>query len=430
MKKRLAFVMAALLAAGTLCSCGRVIPKDTQVLTPPEAGPFDISLKEENFAAELFKTAYKESGGDNTLLSPMSVYAALSMLYNGSQGYTLCEIESLLCGETDAINEYFAKYTEGLAEDEVSTVSMADSVWIADREDIEVQKSFIKTVQKYYNAEIFESQSLEAEADKINEWASQKTNGMIDSVLNKDDIDESTVVMLLNAMAFDGKWVSPFEISLNTEDNFENYDGSKTETTFMSSEESDYIETDNAVGFIKHYSGGDSSRYCFIALLPNEDIGIDKYIEQYLDGDTFSDAAEAARDVSVYVRLPKFEFDSSYDLSETLKSMGMKRAFDEQDAELMRLAEVESFEESNVYVSSVLHKAHIDLDEEGTKAEAVTVITNDVWTGAAAEDEPQYIDFDRPFLFAVYDKQEEIPIFIGTLMDVSDGGENVLPNVE
>lgn len=383
------------------------------------------------FSAELFRRAYENRNeGDNVFLSPLSVYTAFSMLDNGAAGETDQEIRNVLGGgfgldnpaacfpdfrppSTNALNSFFKNYMNTLGGDETK-FTMANSVWLMKRDDIHPNESFISSAEEFYNAEIFNEAANSSTVDKINGWVSKNTDKMIEQILSPDDITSDTVSILLNAVAFDGKWEETYEESDVWEEVFTNFDGSESKVEFMHSKEERYINDGNAQGFIKYYQSDSDSenKYCFIAILPNEDIGIDKYVESCLTDELFKNCYDNAIDITVRTSMPKFKFDTSYSLSSDLYDMGMKSAFDINKADFSNMA---TSDNGNISIGQVLHKAHIEVDEKGTKAAAVTGIIAE--TNAMSPASSCRVILDRPFLFAIYDYENEIPMFIGAMMN-------------
>lgn len=309
MKMRLvAFISAVIAACAVLCSCDsakigvRTEPtiEDTSDY-PTSANTYNISESESEFAAELFKAEFSKSNGENTFISPLSVYTALGMLNNGAVGDTKSEIESVLREDSVSINFFVSDYMNSMDKDKDSKLSLANSVWVMDRDDVQVQKDFTKAVEDFFKAELF-NEPITSAVDRINKWVDKKTDGMIDSILKETDITPDTVAVLLNAVAFDGKWSSEFDESATENRYFNNYDGTRSFTSFMSSENFGYINDGNYEGFIKNYKNGDNSpRYGFIAIMPNESIGMDKYIGEYFNGDTFRNAVESVQNKMIYI---------------------------------------------------------------------------------------------------------------------------------
>lgn len=171
----------------------------------------------------------------------------------------------------------------------------------------------------------------------------------------------------------------------------------------MSSTETTYLENDDMTGFIKHYKG---NNFSFVAMLPKDDI--ESFISS-LDGEKIQEILENKRTNTVYCKMPKFSYDYGVELNDILISMGMPDAFDREKADFSKLSDFPQ------YISQVLHKTHITVDELGTKAGAVTAITN---CGSAMPNDPKEVVLDRPFFYMITDTATNLPIFMGVLTEV------------
>jgi serpin B len=191
------------------------------------------------------------------------------------------------------------------------------------------------------------------------------------------------------------------------EGEFTNIFGDRQSADFMYSGESRYLDDGMATGFVKPYAGG---RYAFAALLPNEGVSIETYIAS-LTGDGFISTLRNSQNEIVHASMPKFEFEYSKSLVETLKALGIPAAFDVADADFSRMG---SSSYGNIFIDEVLHKTFISVDELGTRAGAVTVV---VAAGGGAM-QAKVVRLDRPFVFAIIDTATNLPLFIGTVLTV------------
>ena len=256
-----------------------------------------------DFAAEIFRQSAAEQG-ENALVSPLSVMIALAMTANGAEGETKKQMEAILGGtlSIEQLNEYLHTYVENLPTSEKAYFSMANSIWV-DEPEISVREEFLQTNADYYDADVF-SERFEGDktCDKINEWVEENTNGMIKDILN--EVPESTVMFLVNALAFEAEWRTEYaEYSIREED-FTEADGEKVKVEMMHSEEDIYLHDKNTTGFIKRYQGG----YSFVALLPDEDMTIEEYVAS-LTGKKLQKLLESREYAEVNASLPKFEYE-------------------------------------------------------------------------------------------------------------------------
>ena len=219
-------------------------------------------------------------------------------------------------------------------------------------------------------------------------------------------------MVLLNAIAFDAKWQMEIPDKNCYEDYFNGIDGKKT-VTFMRTPGNRYLEGDNEIGLIKNYAGGD---YAFLALLPDEGIDINDYVAS-LSGKEFLKICEKdfGDKYEVNTVIPHFSFDCSLSMSGVLKKMGIKDAFNPFTADLSGMGESTN---GALHISDVLHKTHIELDNKGTKAAAVTSVTVKA-TGMSAPVTVKKVVLNRPFVYAIIDTQTGLPIFLGVCENVN-----------
>jgi len=179
----------------------------------------------------------------------------------------------------------------------------------------------------------------------------------------------------------------------------------------MYSVENQYLEDENGKGFVKYYKDG---KYAFVALLPDEDITVSEYIAS-LNGEKLQNLLAKSKSVKVYTSIPKFETEYDVELSDVLKVMGMEDAFDEDKADFAGMG---TCKEGNVYINRVLHKTFISVDEKGTKAGAATAVEMTTDGVAAQDDNRKEVYLDRPFVYMLVDCENQIPFFMGTVMEV------------
>lgn len=355
-----------------------------------------------NFALELLKNTVSEK--ENVLVSPYSVVQALAMTGNGADGVTKEEFENVIGGgiDFDELNKYLYTQRTGQPNDEKCKLLTANSVWTRnDDERISPYPEFLQKVVDYYSAELFKAPFDEETVKEVNKWVDTNTDHMIPKIV--DEIDPSTVMMLINAVTFDAKWQSPYFKENVLEHDFTNYNGTVQQAEMMFSDEYSYLEDENATGFYKYYQGG---RYAFAVLLPNEDITVVDYVKG-LTPESLHNVLSNPQEDYIRTGLPKFSYDYGRELSEILADMGMPSAF--YNADFSKLAP------QSVFISKVIHKTHIDVFEEGTRAAAVTVVeAND---GCPAPPEKEII-LDRPFVYCIVDTETYLPVFMGTLMNL------------
>ena len=417
MKTRISLVIISLLLvcamAVNLTGCTmEVQAKDLMDgITPNQVNALD-DLGSQNadvtdFAIRLFKAS--EESGKNTLISPLSVLCALAMTANGAEEETLAQMEEVLGMTTEELNLYLYSYMQNLPQGEKYKLSLANSIWFTEDERFTVNQDFLQTNANYYGADIYKAPFDKQTLKDINNWVKQNTDEMIPEIL--DQIPAEAIMYLVNALAFEAEWSEIYEKHQVKDGEFTKEDGTKQDVKFMYGSEGTYLEDEKATGFMKRYKGG---KYAFVAMLPNEGVSVSEYIAS-LDGESLNALLANPQYATVHTSIPKFETEYKVEMSEILKSMGMTEAFDMYNADFEGLGTSTG---GNIYISRVLHKTFISVGEKGTKAGAATVV--EMKDGAAAEPtEPKEVYLDRPFVYMLVDCENNIPFFIGTMMDVN-----------
>lgn len=359
-----------------------------------------------NFAVELCQNSV--SSAENALVSPLSVLCALAMTANGAKGETLTQMENVYGISVQELNEYLYTYLERLPSGDKYKVSVANSLWFKDDEKMTVEQCFLQANADYYGASVYKAAFDDTTLKDINAWVSDNTDGMIENILDK--IPDEAVMYLINALAFDAEWENIYEESQVRDGIFTAESGETRNVEMMYGSEHQYLDDGSATGFIKYYADW---KYAFAALLPNEDVSIADYVAS-LTGDGLMSTLQNAQSVEVKTAIPKFESEYSVEMSEILKSMGMTDAFDADRADFTGLGQSDA---GNIFISRVIHKTYIAVDEKGTKAGAATVVEAEAGEAAPAE-EPKTVYLDRPFVYMLIDCETNLPIFIGTVMDI------------
>ena len=380
-----------------------IIPNQVNALDDLSAQNADVT----DFAIRLFKAS--EESGKNTLISPLSVLCALAMTANGAEEETLAQMEEVLGMTIEELNLYLYSYMKNLPQGDKYKLSLANSIWFTEDERFTVNQDFLQTNADYYGADIYKAPFDKQTLKDINNWVKQNTDEMIPEIL--DQIPSEAIMYLVNALAFEAEWSEIYEKHQVKDGEFTKEDGTKQDVKFMYGSEGTYFEDEKATGFMKRYVGG---KYAFVALLPDEGVTVSEYIAS-LDGESLNALLANSQYATVHTSIPKFETEYKVEMSEILKSMGMTEAFDMYNADFEGLG---TSTDGNIYISRVLHKTFISVGEKGTKAGAATIV--EMKDGAAAEPtEPKEVYLDRPFVYMLVDCENNIPFFIGTMMDVN-----------
>ena len=355
------------------------------------------------FGLDLLKTARQE--GEGTLLSPLSAALALSMAANGADGETLDQFREVLGdgASLEALNvscSALMKLYGGLGGS--TECSIADSLWLDGR--LEANELFLSRCTAFYGARLYQA-DLDTDGARraVNNWVGEVTRGLIPEVLAETPAPE-TVLLLVNALYLKNAWASEFDPLDTRPGDFTAADGSEAETDFLSNglRAEQYFAAEGAAGVVLPYDDG---RLGFLAVLPDGEL--DAWLET-LDGDTLPALLAAAEEERVLLRLPKFEAEWGGELSDALAAMGLETAFDSGRADFSALG---TAPDGPLYVSSVVHKARIEVNEKGTEAAAATVVEVE---DAAAPTDYRELVLDRPFCYAVVDLERGVPLFLGT----------------
>ena len=416
--KRIIFMLTSIILALTilfnLCSCqdriyAQDLTKDIKISSAVGKQADDRFINSQlKLCAELFKSVISGNESNNVLISPLSVQLALSMTANGADGETKAEMERLLGGEisVDELNKYLYSYVNGLPSGDKSKLKLANSVWFKNTDSLSVNEDFLKNAKSYYDAYAFKADFDQKTVKSINNWVDKNTDGMIDHIV--DEISPNAVMYIINTLIFDAEWDSIYHEYDVDDGTFNSISGEIQTVSMMHSTENIYLESENATGFVKYYK---DCKYGFAALLPNKDISIYDYIDT-LSAESLSEILENAQDEAVTAAIPKFSYEYSLTMNDMLCELGMQSAFDVNKADFSKLA---TSSNGNICIGKVLHKTYISVNELGTKAGAATIVEMDCGSSMPPK---KTVTLDRPFLFMIIDTATNLPIFIGTVVEI------------
>ncbi|HZK18608.1 MAG TPA: serpin family protein [Clostridia bacterium] len=373
-------------------------------ISDPENQQANKKVEITDFALNLFRECYE---GKNILISPLSIVSALGMTGNGANNETLTEMEDVLQSDISDLNNYLKAYTAYcIPSNEGAKVNLTNSIWFKNDEDLTVNKDFLQTNKDYYNADIYKAPFDAGTKNDINNWVKRETKGMIKDLL-KESPSEDTIMYLINALSFDAEWENIYKNTQIRSGEFTLESGEIQTAEFMSSDEYSYLENELATGFIKPYK---DNKYAFVALLPKDNTSMSDLLES-LDGKSVMGLLENKMNERVYTKTPKYSVEYGTLLNEPLVRLGMSDAFNRERADFARLG---TYTNENIFISRVIHKTKIDLDERGTKAGAVTAVEMECTSGMV--DEPKRVILDRPFFYMIVDTNQNLPLFMGSLM--------------
>ena len=380
---------------------------DSEIITDYDYDPTEYEQqKMTDFAVRLFQNSIEE--GKNTLISPTSVIVALSMTTNGAKNNTLTQMEEVMGLSTEELNVYLYNYRKNLPQGDKYKLQLANSIWFTNHERFTVNESFLRVNQAYYQADIYQSAFDAATLKDINLWIEQKTDGMIKNIL--DEIPPEAVMYLINALAFEAEWSDTYDEGQVRKGIFTTENGVEQSVDMMYSDESVYIEDEQATGFIKYYNG---EKYAFVALLPNEGVTVSEYVAG-LSGEEIRELLENPKQIHVNAALPQFESEYDVLMNDVLIKMGMTDAFHARNADFTGLG---TSTDGNIFINRVIHKTYITVGPQGTKAGAATVVEM-MDECAPFYEESKTVYLDRPFVYMLIDCENNQPFFMGTCMSV------------
>ncbi len=365
------------------------------------------------FAFDLYHQLKK--GGGNLFYSPYSISLALAMTYAGARGETEQQMaqtlhyllpQDRLHPAFNALDLELARLDEGIGDEmgEPFKLNIANSIW--GQRGYEFLSDYLDVIALNYGAGMrlvdFEKESEQAR-QVINDWVSEQTEEKIKDLIPQGAINTLTRLILANAIYFNAGWLHPFEVEGTREGVFHLLDGSDVAASFMFQEEMfRYGEGEGYQAVVLPYVG---DKTAMVILLPDADRF--ESFEDSLDSQRLQEIMGSLESQTVRLSMPKFEYETSYGLSETLREMGMPRAFSEADFSGMDGTR-------DLFISEIVHKAFVSVDEEGTEAAAATAVIMQVTMAPLA---PVEMTIDHPFIFMIEDLQTGTILFLGRVMN-------------
>jgi serpin B len=413
MKKWVSLLLSITLAVGMLAGCSNngnqsSISQNHSI----DENKISSEVIEGNtvLAFKLFKALNKEDKEKNIFISPLSISTALSMTYQGA-GTTTKEAMAEALGytgiEDGTVGDSYRNLIPYLNQlDDKVKLNISNSVWVNEGE--EVKPDFLKANQDIFRASVNTLDFRQDQAaDEINQWISEATNKKIDKMIDSP-IAPDVIMYLINAIYFKGDWAQQFDRKNTFESKFHAGNGSTDNVMMMNRKgKVQYGQGDNYQAVRLPYGNGKVAMYC---VLPDEDMVIDEFITT-LDADRWQAIKEnLAERNEVVLQLPRFKLEYGIkNLNQSLTTLGMGEAFTE-NADFSGIR-------NDVYISKVLHKAIIEVNEEGSEAAAVTAVEMTV----TAMPEPLAFIADRPFLFLIADDETGTILFMGKYCQAGQG---------
>jgi len=426
MKKMLMSVLIVVVLLG-LAGCaqpvaGEMVRSEKQRVTSPDVSEAELATQADGnsvFAFDLYHAVLEKEDIGNFFYSPYSISLALAMTYAGARGETAQQMVDTLhfILPDDKLHPVFNKLDMELAsrgegaagkDGEEFRLNIVNAIW--GQRDYPFLTEFLDVLAENYGAGL---RTLDFYTDPegsrqiINQWVSRETEERIKDLLAKGDIVPDTVLVLTNAIYFNGAWLHPFEESLTQEGVFHLLDNGTVMVPMMRQTESfGYTEGENYQAVELLYDGGELS---MVILLPREEEF--ESFEAELGAQGTTNILDHLSRTSVVLTMPKFNYESKVYLKEILSEMGMPVAFTTR-ADFSGIAGPQR----NLWIDNVIHQSFVDVDEAGTEAAAATAV---VMVESAMPEEPVEVTIDCPFVFLIRDIETNSILFVGRVLDPS-----------
>jgi len=410
-------VMVVGLGACSQAAGGDLLQSEKPRETAPEVSASDgATLVEGNsaFAFDLYQQLKGEEG--NLFYSPYSISLALAMTYGGARGETEEQMvdalsftlpQNQLHPAFNALALELDSRGEGAEgkDDEGFRLNIVNAIW--GQQDYEFLNDFLDLLAVNYGAGLRVLDFIGATEESrvtINDWVSDQTEGRIEDLIPAGLITIWTRLVLTNAIYFNAAWEYPFEEDMTEDGTFYRLDGSEVTVPMMRQTESfGYAEGDGYQAVELPYDGEELS---MVILLPAS--GRFEAFEETLDAPQVDGIIGSLEHRQVSLTMPKFEFDSSFSLRDTLSAMGMPVAFS-MSADFSGMTV-----DPELFIAEVVHKAFVSVDEAGTEAAAATAV---VMVPISMPPEPAEVTIDRPFIFLIRDIETGAILFVGRTLD-------------
>ena len=380
----------------------------------PTTGEAQTVVEANNrFAFDLYSNLINDPQNQksNIFFSPFSISSALAITYEGARGTTADEIATVFhFPKNDSLRrKQFLKVFDEMNRGENSyTLRMANALWA--EKNYPFLPGYKQLAQGFYRAKTSNLDFIQNPEDSrttINQWVEEKTNNKITNLLPAGTIDDSTRLVITNAIYFKGTWMEQFDPKNTKEGDFTISPGSIVKVQMMQTDSQfNYTETDQFQLLEMPYEHSSNTTVSMIILLPKDTEPTSW--DTTLDAPKLTAMENNLSHTRVEVYVPKFKMETRYSLSDSLGAMGMPTAFtDKSDFSGMDGTK-------NLSIRDVIHKAYVNVDEEGTEAAAATAATIEV---VSTKPIPPVFRADHPFLFVIQEKESGNILFMGRVMN-------------
>lgn len=386
--KPLCFILVPVGFMMVSCDSGsdNVVDEKIEIQLSPEE---EVAVERQNrISFDMLDFYGAELENSNFALSPLSSQFALGLCANGASGNSLSEIKKALnMSSVEVMNGLNHKLITELQKlDGGKSLSLANSVWV--NQESNIHPSYVRTVSDYYSADVYSADlSANDAVSKINKWCSDKTNDLIDEVLNQP-YGKNYFGILMNVLYFNGKWSVPFDRNNTVVKAFTNSDGSVSNVDMMCNKLNAIYAHRDGYSRVK-LTYGDGS-FGMTIILPDDEADLSDAIEK------FSSLSAGERSVADWyecdVELPRFNITTSVRLNEYFENIGIKEIFMDDKADFTKLSD------TAFSIGEIKQVTSLRVDEEGTEAASVTITGATTAVGPIPQTE---FHVNRPFAFVI-----------------------------
>ncbi len=407
------FLCAMCLVSLIFAGCNNlstIFSDEIQDIAEPVSIDTNVVTANTQFGFNLFNDIRKTEQNKNIFISPFSISVALAMTLNGASGETEQAMANTLHLQglgSEVINTNYAGLRHALQTSDPKVIlTIANSLWA--RQGVPFKQDFLQRNTQFFGAEVSTLDFADPNTlTTINQWVNTNTNGKIEKIL--DEINPDAVLFLINAIYFKGTWQTEFDPSHTRDGTFHLGTGDEKQVPMMT-RTGDYRSYENHEEKFQAislpYGDGQMSMYIF---LPYSESDLNTFLDG-LNTENWENWISQFQKKEVFLSIPKFKLKYEKTLNNPLQSLGMGIAFAPMAADFSRMADLETLRR-NLYIGEVLHKAVVEVNEEGTEAAAVTSV------GIRTTSLPPQFIADRPFFFAIRDNETKTVLFMGTVVE-------------
>lgn len=395
---------------------------ESRITNPSTSSSGVETLTEDNaeFAYDLYDEI-KQSESGNFFYSPHSISSALAMTYAGAEGTSESEMKSALeftqpeadlhpaFNRLDLTLEQRANQSGNSKSGSPFDLNIANSIW--GQRGFDFKQPFLDTLAKHYGAGLrvlnFQEQP-DAARNTINRWVENQTDDNIKDLMPKSSITPDTRLVLTNAIYFKASWAHKFDENQTRQAQFNTLSGQNVSVDMMSLRQQNglaYTAGSNWQAVELPYVGDEVS---MVLIVP--DAGAFNQVEQQLSGTWINSIFDDLSGEPVDLDMPKFDIETKFSVKKMLQALGMEQPFAPGAANFSGMAD-----DPRLFIQDAIHQSFVSVDEKGTEAAAATGVS----MGVTSVPKYKSLTIDRPFIFAIHDRQSDAVIFTGRVTDPS-----------